>query len=356
MNRRLIALKKRGKKKRLDGFIITHLKNIHYLVGFTGSNGILYIPFHPSRDPLLMTDFRYKEQVKEETHDCEIKILSRSLWDDLAKVVKRAKHIGFESFHMIHSSFEKLRSSIPNCEFIPTEEWVEEIRMVKDREEIERIRRAQEITDQVFQELLPLITPGRRERDVAMEIEYLMRKKGASGSSFETICASGPRSALPHARAGTKRIQKGDFVTLDMGAVFEGYCSDMTRTVFVGKATESQKKVYGIVLRAHKAGLRYLKPRRRCADVDRRTRGIIKREGYGRAFGHGTGHGVGLEVHELPVLYSKSTRVLKRRMVVTVEPGIYLPKRWGVRIEDLVLIRNEGYEILSKSPKKLMEL
>lgn len=353
MSRRLKSLQRRMEKSGLDGFLVSHLKNIQYLVGFTGSHGFLLV--RPC-DALLFTDFRYKEQVKEETHDCEVKIAGRFLWDELIKKTRRFKRLGFESIHLTHFAYERLKTGFSRCELIPEEGWVEEIRMVKEKEEIRKIRRAQKITDEVFQDVLPLITPGRREKEIAAEVEYLLRKKGASGCSFETICASGARAALPHARPGMKEIKKGDFVTLDMGAIYEGYCSDMTRTVVVGKATPKQKRIYQLVLNAQKAGVRFCKPGRKCADVDRRTRKIIEREGFGKAFGHGTGHGVGLEVHELPGLYSKSKEILTKRMVVTVEPGVYLPGKWGIRIEDMVLIQNGGYEVLSQSPKELIEL
>jgi Xaa-Pro aminopeptidase len=356
MNRRLKILQEKVKRKKLDGFLVTHLKNIQYLVGFSGSNGILFVHPKSSKGSILLTDFRYKEQVKEEIRECEVKIVSGSLWNELSKKTKGLKRLGFETHHITHFAFEKLEEVFPKSELIPTESWVEKIRMVKEKNEIDMIKRAQTITDEVFQEILPIITSGRREKDIAAEVEYLMRRKGASGTSFDTICASGKRAALPHARAGTKVIQNGDFVTLDMGAIYEGYCSDMTRTVVVGKATSSQKKIYRIVLKAQEAGVRSCKPFRKCSEVDKRTRRIIEKEGYGKAFGHGTGHGVGLEVHELPGLYSRSSGILKRKMVVTVEPGIYLPGRWGVRIEDMVLIQNGGYENLSKSPKELIEL
>jgi Xaa-Pro aminopeptidase len=356
MNSRLKTLQKKVNRRKLDGFLVTHLKNIQYLVGFSGSNGILFVHPKSSKGNILLTDFRYKEQVKEEIRECEVKIVSGSLWMALSKKIKGFKRLGFETYHISHFAFEKLEKVFPKSELVPTENWVEEIRMVKDKDEIDLIKKSQAITDEVFQEILPFIKPGRRERDIAAEVEYLMRRKGASGTSFDTICASGKRAALPHARAGSKVIRNGDFVTLDMGAIYEGYCSDMTRTVVVGKATPSQKKIYRLVLKAQEAGVRSCKPSRRCSEVDKRTRRIIEKEGYGKAFGHGTGHGVGLEVHELPGLYSRSNEILKRKMVVTVEPGIYLPGKWGVRIEDMILIQNGGYENLSKSPKELIEL
>jgi Xaa-Pro aminopeptidase len=227
---------------------------------------------------------------------------------------------------------------------------------VKDLEEMKRIKKAVEIADITFEEILPVLRPGVRELDVAAELEYRMKKNGADAPAFETICASGFRSAWPHGRASEKKIGNNELVTLDFGAFYGGYCSDVTRTVVVGKATDRQKKVYETVLRAQKRGVAAVRPGLKGKEVDRRTRDVIERAGFGKYFGHGTGHGIGLLVHDYPGVGQTSEDVLMPGMVVTIEPGIYIPGWGGVRIEDDVYVGARSGVVLNRAPKELLEL
>jgi Xaa-Pro aminopeptidase len=228
--------------------------------------------------------------------------------------------------------------------------------LVKTEKELEKMAKAADIADQAFHHIIGYIRPGVTERAVALELEIYMKKLGASALSFETIAASGVRSSMPHGIATDKIIEDGDFLTLDFGCVYDGYCSDMTRTVVVGKATQKQKKIYGVVLEAQIAALNAIREGINGIDVDKIARDVISSRGYGEYFGHGLGHGVGLEVHEEPRLSPTGTKKLLENMVVTDEPGIYIPGFGGVRIEDLIVVKKDGCEVLSKSPKQLIEL
>jgi Xaa-Pro aminopeptidase len=249
-----------------------------------------------------------------------------------------------------------LKSLLPNCLLVPTEDLVESLSVKKDKGEIEKIREAVRITDQVFFEILDFIKPKVREQDVAAEIEYRFKRRGSTNPFYETIVASGKRSALPHGVASGKRIHKGDLVTLDMGATYDGYTADLTRTVVMGKANKRQKKVYNIVLKAQKQALSKIKPKMRACDLDKVSRGIIKRAGYGKYFGHGLGHGIGLVIHDNPAINPRNQQLLERGMVITIEPGIYIPNWGGIRIEDDVLVTKRGCEILTQADKSLIEL
>jgi Xaa-Pro aminopeptidase len=304
-----------------------------------------------------VTDFRYAEQVNEETTGLDIHISKEAPLLEGAKLRNGFKgKLGFESKSVSYLDFDKLKGVLPDARFMPCENLVQRLRKVKDSYEIGKIRQAAEIGDKVFGEILAEITVGVKEAELAAEIDHRFRRRGASGSAFDTIVASGPRSSMPHARAGERRFARGDMITFDMGAVFEGYCADMTRTVVLGKADESQRSVYNLVLRAQQKAVDMVKPGIRSCDLDRAARGMIEDEGYGENFGHRLGHGVGLQVHEEPVLSSKVEEPVSVNMVFTVEPGVYLPKRWGVRIEDTVVVRKDGVEVLTRSPKELTEL
>jgi len=239
---------------------------------------------------------------------------------------------------------------------VPTENLVESISIKKEQNEIEKIKKAISITEQVFYEILDFVKPQAKEQDIAAEIEYRFKKYGSSAPFFETIVASGKRSALPHGVASGKKIEKGDLVTLDMGAVYDGYTADLTRTVVVGKANKRQKEVYNIVLKAQKQALSKVKPKIRACDLDKVARDVIKRAGYGKYFGHGLGHGIGGIIHEGPAVNPRNQQLLEPGMVITVEPGIYIPNWGGVRIEDDVLITKRGCEVLTKAEKKLIEV
>ena len=229
-------------------------------------------------------------------------------------------------------------------------------RQIKTPEEIELLRQAEHIGDLAFEDILGILKPGMTELEVAAELEYSMKKHGAEGFSFDTIAASGKNSSMPHAIPSEKKLENGDFLTMDFGCIYKGYCSDMTRTVCIGKASDEQKKIYNIVLSAQLAVLENLKPGMMCKDVDRIARDYITAQGYGEYFGHGLGHGVGLYIHESPAFNTRDTSIVKAGMIETDEPGIYLPNKFGVRIEDMILITEDGCEPLAHSPKNLIEL
>lgn len=356
MKKRIYKLKAKIKKEQADGLLIFNLANIRYLTGYSGSCGLLFV----STPTLFITDFRYEEQVKKEVKGAKVFIAKKSLFDKLNQLVRfqKAKTILFESKHISYYEFMKLKKEAKGKRWRGVVGWVEEMREIKDKEEIEKIKQACEITVQVFKEILPLIKPGVKEIELAAEIDYRIKKNGAEKSAFETIVVSGEKSAMPHGKPGEKELRKGEFVTFDFGAVYQGYHSDFTRTIVIGKATPEQKKIYNIVKKAQQETIDQLREGMSCRDADLIARSIIEKEGYGKYFGHGLGHGVGLEVHEAPRLsyLAPVNAKLKKNSVVTVEPGIYLPNFGGVRIEDTVVIEEDKVEILTKFSKELIEI
>lgn len=351
--KRVDNLKSLIKEKNLDGALIYMPENRYYFSGFTGSTG--YAIITPENNYFL-ADFRYIEQSKKQCLGYEVLTMSKDL--PLSHYLNEFKifKLGIEDNHMDVATYMKISKEVESIEMISIGEDLVKIRSIKDEKEIDNLRKAAEITDKAFEHILDFIKPGVKEIDIAHEIEFFMKKQGASGLSFQMIVASGKRSALPHGVASEKVLEDGDFLTLDFGCIYNGYCSDMTRTVVLGKATDEQKKIYNIVLKAQTKALEYIKPGVKCSDVDAVARDIISEYGYGDKFGHGLGHGVGLKVHELPNLNPEGDIILEPNMVVTDEPGIYIPDFGGVRIEDLVVVREGGHEILSKSSKKLIEL
>jgi Xaa-Pro aminopeptidase len=355
MQKRIEQLRSQLDAEKIDGILITSAANRLYMSGFSGSTGYVLIS---SKHAALITDFRYIDQAKEECPDYEVVDNKRKMNEALLQKVKEfgIHRLGFEKAHMSYAQYETLSYILQGIELIPTDGLVEELRMIKDEGEIAIIRKAVEIADQTFSHILSFIRPGVREIDIAIEMEFFMRKLGASGPSFDTIVASGVRSALPHGRASDKVIQEGELVTLDFGAVYKGYVSDLTRTVAVGEVSSKLKEIYDICLKAQLAGVEKIRSGMTGKEADAICRDIIAAEGYGEAFGHSTGHGIGLDVHEGPGLSSVSETILKPGMIVTVEPGIYLSGIGGVRIEDDILITDSGNEILSKSTKELLIL
>lgn len=341
----------------VDTILVTDPLNIYYLTGFTGAfDGDPFFLFVSPSEALLIVDFRYAAQAKAESSVPTAEWKDRTLKGLASFLPEGTKRMGFEAESLAVARLESLTEAFSGVEMTPTEGAVRALRMIKDQVEVDSIAAAAVLGDAAFDHALGLIEPGVVEREIALEIEYHMRKRGAEKEGFQTIVASGKRSALPHGRAGTKPLSVGDLITIDLGARFEGYCSDMTRTVVLGKASEEQRKVYDLVLKAQSLALEAVKPGAPCKEVDSIARSFIEEAGYGRYFGHGLGHGVGLEVHERPALSPKSEDVLAEGMVVTVEPGVYIEDFGGVRIEDLVLVTEEGKKILSHSPKMLIEL
>ena len=344
------------KRESLDFLLVTTPTNIRYLCGYTGSNGILLV----SRDKsIFLTDFRYKEQVKKEVKGAEIKIAQRELFSTLTEIEllkeKRIK-VGFESKHLSFKLYEKLKALLPQILWIPTEDLVESLLVTKDEGEIRKIKKAADISAKVYQEILPLLKPGTKEQEISAELEYRIRRNGGTDSAFEPIVASGVRSAMPHARASSKRFKKGEFVTLDFGASYEGYVCDITRTVVLGKATSRQKKIYNLVLKAQTNAIKKACSGMKGFELDKTARDVINNAGFKDCFGHGLGHGIGLLVHDSPGISTKSQEVLKPGMVITIEPGIYLPGWGGVRIEDDILITRNGCKVLTKIDRELLEL
>ncbi len=346
------ALGERG----LDAVVINKPHNRFYLSGFTGSAGVLLITL---KKAYLITDFRYTEQAAAQAPAFEI---LKPESTNIALIVKlleqdQVKRLGFESDFLTVDQHVEYQGNLGSHELVSVSGMVEALRMLKDEDELNRMRKAAAIADAAWADLIPLIKPGVVERDLAIELEYKMKKLGAEGLAFDIIAASGVRSSLPHGRASEKQIAQGDLVTFDFGAIYEGYCSDMTRTVMVGDPTAKQREIYEIVLEAEQRGVAACKAGMTGKDLDEVCRSYIREKGYADAFGHGTGHGVGIDVHEAPRVSGRGEKDrLLPGMIVTIEPGIYLPGGGGVRIEDMVLVTETGCESFSKSPKDLLIL
>ncbi|RKX21344.1 MAG: hypothetical protein DRP35_04525 [Candidatus Zixiibacteriota bacterium] len=354
--KRIAELKKAIQKENLDGVIVNHLDHIRYLTGFTGSAGLLVITPKGSE---FFTDFRYKDQSAKQVKGAKVNIIKYDTYNalkDFPKFNKQNFVYGYNEEYLTVGGLERLNKSLPNGILVNAGHLFTELGWVKDNDEIKNIQKAVDISDIAFERILSMIEPGIKEIELAAELEYQMIMLGSEKPAFETIVASGYRSALPHGEASKKKIKKGDFITFDFGATVNGYVSDMTRTVVVGKATPRQKKIYNLVLKAQKAGIKKVKPGVLGKTVDNTCRSIITKAGYGKNFGHGTGHGIGYFVHIGPRLSSVSGDKLKPNNVITVEPGIYISGWGGVRIEDDVLVTRRGNKVMNKAPKKLLEL
>lgn len=347
---RVARIRERLQAEGADVFLISNPVNRRYITGFTGSAGLVWIS---STKQAILTDFRYVEQVKAECPGWEL-IRIETYNDALEELIKgeNIRSIVFEEEHVTVKQLREWQDRFA-VELKGSSGWVEELRMCKTPAEVEHIRRAAQIGDEAFAELLPNIKSGRTEREIALELEYLMRRKGASAMSFAPIVASGPQSALPHARPGERILSYGDFVVMDFGCVVNGYCSDMTRTIVIGEPEERHLLIYDLVLKAQVEAVEAVAPGKTGAEIDAIAREIIAEAGYGDYFGHGLGHSVGLEVHENPRLSKTDQTVLAPGMIVTVEPGVYLPGFGGVRIEDLVVVTEDGHEVLTSSFKEL---
>jgi Xaa-Pro aminopeptidase len=337
----------------LDAFFVYSDVNRNYLSRFTGTSGAVLILGSKAQ---FITDSRYTVQARRQVKGAQLQLQTKSLLVELADRLKQAKArvIGYEAAHMVVSHLDWLKKRLPGVAWVPSLGLVEDQRLVKDALEREAMRQAARITDQAFDWILDRIKPGVREDELAADLEHQMRLLGAEGASFETIVASGWRSALPHGVASAKKVRSGDMIVFDFGCRWQGYCSDMSRTVCVGRPSRLQQKVYAIVRRAQAAGLAAIRPGRSSGDVDKASRRVIEKAGYGPKFGHGTGHGVGREVHEDPRVGPGVKSVLKPGMAITVEPGIYLEGRFGVRIEDLAFVTRRGHENLYTTTKQLI--
>jgi Xaa-Pro aminopeptidase len=336
-------------EKELDQFFVSDLINVRYLTGFTGTNGACLV----STDELVFfTDFRYTERAKSEVApEWERPEAEREL---IPQIVARMKgRVGFEDAKLSVRQLARLEAAAgDDVEFVPAGDLVEQLRAVKEPEELERIAAAAKLSDEVYEWALERGLAGRTERDIARAVEARIRELGAE-ISFPPIVATAEDGAIPHAEPGDREIGSGELVVFDMGSVLDGYCSDCTRTFAVGEPDEDVREVYELVLRAQKAALDAVRPAVSGKEVDAVAREMISEAGYGDRFGHGLGHGVGLEVHEAPRLAMTSEDDLVEGNVVTVEPGVYLPGRFGVRIEDLVAVTADGHRNLSSRPKEL---
>jgi Xaa-Pro aminopeptidase len=340
----------------LEGIIISHLANLRYLFDFTGSTGTALVT--PGQS-FLFLDSRYTLQGRAETSGCVIEMAHPSLEEALAQKVRSLslRSLAVEEHYVSLHRYRLLTNKLPRTMNLkPVSGLVEELRMVKSIEEIEEIQRTLDLTVQAFESIIPAVRPGIREIDLAAELEYQLRKRGARKTSFDTIVASGWRSAMPHGVASTKTLAQNEFVVFDFGAYRAGYASDMTRTVFLGKPESEQRKIYATVLDAVLRAEEKIRPGLSCQAVDRLARSHIEERGFGDYFGHGTGHGIGLEVHEAPRIAPAQKRRIRRNMVFTIEPGIYLPDKGGVRIEDVVRVSQSGCEVMTRYPKEFVVL
>ena len=353
---RVEKIRKTLKEKEIDALIVLDELNQHYLSGFAFTDGLLLITAHRA---FLITDFRYYEMAENRAYkDYEI-VMPDNRKEFITKILKEdnCETVGFEGASVSFETYGKYCENYPFCKFVNIGSMIEEQREIKDDDEIALMQKAQDITDLAFSELIKRITPEMTEIDVASELEYIMRKSGASGLAFDTIAVSGDASALPHGTPRNVKLKKG-FLTMDFGAKYQGYCSDMTRTIVIGKADAEIKKLYNTVLEAQRRGLEKVMAGAECSECDKAARDYIDSFGeYNGAFGHSLGHGVGLFIHESPRLSRvASGRKLRVGEIVTVEPGIYLYGKYGCRIEDMVAVRECGNYNFTHSTKDLIEI
>ncbi|WP_285768882.1 Xaa-Pro peptidase family protein [Peribacillus sp. SI8-4] len=352
--KKLISLRASMEKAGIDGLLITSTYNRRYMTNFTGSAGVVLVSRNEAK---FITDFRYVEQAAKQAAGYEIVQHTGTIIEEVGRQVKEMNigTLGFEQEHLTFATYKAYEAAV-EAKLTPVSGVIENLRLIKTSSEIKILKEAAAIADAAYTHILDFIRPGITELDVSNELEFFMRKQGATSSSFDIIVASGKRSALPHGVATDKIIEKGDFVTLDYGAYYDGYVSDITRTLAVGKPSEELINIYDIVLEAQLRGMAGIKPGMTGREADALTRNLIEEKGFGQYFGHSTGHGIGLEVHEGPALSLRSDIILEPGMAVTVEPGIYLAGVGGVRIEDDTIVTLEGNEALTHSTKELIIL
>ncbi|WP_040226995.1 M24 family metallopeptidase [Bhargavaea cecembensis] len=343
----------------LDGFMITGEWNRRYVSGFTGSNGAVLI----TRDHAeFITDYRYFEQAGQQT-GLEVVLHAehtghkQKIYDEVTREVEKhgLRRVGFEQQHVSFGNYERLKGQT-DAELVPTYDLIENIRMIKTPEEIEKLRIASRITDDAYEHILGFIRPGQKETDVADELVRFIKEQGGHSVGFYPIVASGIRSSMPHGRASDKMIGQGEMITIDFGANFEGYWSDISRTVSVGEPSSEMLEIQDVVLRSFLNCRSQIKPGMTDSEVDEKMREVLIESGFNERSGTGTGHGIGLEVHEKPLFSVDSEKVLQPNMVITIEPGIYLPGVGGARVEDVLLITEDGCEVLTPSTKELVVL
>ncbi|MDD2581974.1 MAG: Xaa-Pro peptidase family protein [Desulfuromonadaceae bacterium] len=339
----------------LDAVLFTDLRNIRYLCGFSGTEGALLVS---PDNAWFLCDSRYTMQAAEEVQAAEVMECAAIRLDTVAALAQEydLHRIGFEAAHTTVSAYKRMSEKLIGIELVELGAILDEIRICKDRTEIDQLTSVASLSSQALEAVLVNIKPGVREVDFALALEIEMRRRGADGKAFDFIVASGERGAMPHGRASDKIIQSGEMITIDFGALKDGYHSDETVTVACGEPGIRAREIHGVVRAAHDLAINAVVPGISCRDLDEVARSYIRDKGYGDYFGHGLGHGVGLEIHEMPTLSPRSTAVLKEGMVVTIEPGIYISGFGGVRIEDTVVVTNGGCRILTGVDKKLLIL
>jgi Xaa-Pro aminopeptidase len=344
--------------RKIDALLVSHLPNIRYLCGFTGSAGFLLAEESKST---FFTDVRYDTQAKEEVVGAKVVIVKKSPliavaeWIAAQRKRTRGWSLGIEAEHMTVAQRQSFVAALPSGIRVKSApDVVEKVRMIKDADELALIRNAVDLGATLFDRAVEVLRQGIKETEVAAEMEYAARQAGAEEMSFPTIIASGARSALPHGRASSATIASGGFVVCDFGVILKGYCSDQTRTVWVGDVSEEARRAYEAVREAQQAAIDAVKPGNTVGDVDAAARKVLRKAGLGRYFTHSTGHGVGLEIHEAPRVASGQTETLKPGMVITIEPGVYFPGKWGVRIEDMVAVTADGCEVLTPTSKDFL--
>lgn len=338
----------------LDALLFTNLANIRYLCGFSGSEGALLLT---REQAWFLCDSRYTTQAANEVQDAQIREFSVK-YEDICTLVGQQgfRRIGFESSHTVVSDFRRLTERLSGCDLVGIGASLDTIRSCKDREERELLAAVAALASESLQASLEQVRPGISESEFALVLEFEMRRRGAESRAFDFIVASGERGALPHGRASDKLLCYGELVTIDFGAVKDGYYSDETVTVAIGQPDARAREVHAIVKEAHDRAIAAVRPGIACRELDEIARGYIREHGYGEYFGHGLGHGVGLEIHEKPVVSPRSDAVVEEGMVFTIEPGIYIPGFGGVRIEDTVLVTSTGCTLLTQCPKGLVEI
>ncbi len=369
------VLRKKLKGQGMAAVLIDSPANLYYYTGFTGGEAVFLMSAEDGRG-FITTDSRYYEQVEKECPDIPLSplekepyhIVVRKLLGELvgegvsggagagSSVFGNAKAVVGIEAAMPLSRYLRFCETCGEYEFILAQETIQESRQVKDEKELSLIAKAEAIGDAAFSHILEMIRPGMTEAEIALELEFFMKRQGAAKLSFDTIVASGPNSSMPHAQVSGRKLQPGEFITMDFGCVYQGYCSDMTRTVALGKPSGEMRRIYEIVSEANRRAMEAVRAGVKCSFVDAAARDYIADMGYGEYFGHGLGHSVGLEIHEEPRFSPKCDVVTKENMVITDEPGIYLPGKFGVRIEDLLVVKESGCECLSHSPKELIIL
>ncbi len=351
---RQLALRAALAALRVDAFLVTTLYDVRYLCGFTGSNAALLVG--PGR-PVLFTDGRYTVQARQQTHGARVVIQRGPLRGGAIAsfAAQKIRRCGIDrdstTIAVLQWMKRSARKSAPRAALVPLANPVLRLREKKDAFELERMRAAANLGSELYLQLLPHIQPGATEISIAARLEHSARDRGAEKMSFDTIVASGPRSALPHGQASPARLPRRGFVTLDFGVILEGYCSDMTRTIHLGKPSSQQRTAYEAVLEAQESAVSVVRPGVSCAEVDEAARSVLRKAKLGKYFTHSTGHGVGLEIHEPPRIGAGELTKLEPGMVITIEPGVYLPGKFGIRIEDMVVVTKTGHEVITSAPK-----